>query len=189
MTEGTGFCSFPRDHEDLDSVGSGVAAPEARLHVCNPETGVVLSYGNPREHIGGAQVIDSCLGTHSDALFAEDGQMWLRTGDLVFIDERESVHLVGRYQAIINQGGHGIPCMEIEGEIKQLDAVQRCHVVGLDSGRPFGNDIAAVAQGDTSGVRQHVTNSGDRARSPKVLHLDHNPGLHKCVALVCRRGK
>jgi acyl-CoA synthetase (AMP-forming)/AMP-acid ligase II len=73
--------------------------------------------------------------------FTED--MYLRSGDLGYLDEDDYLYIVDRKKDIIIRGGENITCFEVEEEIYAHPEVAECSVFGLPDER-YGEVPGAV---------------------------------------------
>jgi long-chain acyl-CoA synthetase len=73
------------------------------------------------------------------------GGGWLRTGDLVRIDEEGFVYVLDRAKDMLIRGGENIYCVEVENVLYQHPDVMDAAVVGLPH-RVLGEEVAAVVQ-------------------------------------------
>jgi len=78
----------------------------------------------------------------TDATFGQDG--WVRSGDLVTIDEDGYVTVVGRKKEIIIRGGINIAPREIEDLLVSFPDIERAAVVGLPDPRLGERSCACV---------------------------------------------
>jgi long-chain acyl-CoA synthetase len=70
---------------------------------------------------------------------------WLRTGDLVRIDDEGFVYVLDRAKDMLIRGGENIYCVEVENVLYQHPDVMDAAVVGLPH-RVLGEEVAAVVQ-------------------------------------------
>jgi long-chain acyl-CoA synthetase len=68
---------------------------------------------------------------------------WLRTGDLVRIDDAGFVQIVDRKKDVINRGGENVYCIEVENAIAAHPAVLEVAVVGVPD-PVMGEKVGAV---------------------------------------------
>ncbi len=71
----------------------------------------------------------------------QDG--WLRTGDIVKIDEDGFIFIVDRAKDMVLRGGENVYCSEVESAIFEHEAVAECVVFGVPDDR-LGEEVGAV---------------------------------------------
>jgi long-chain acyl-CoA synthetase len=125
--DSVGPCVPVCDLRVMDAAGHEVAAGEAgELWVRGPN--VVKGYWrNP------------------EATAASFGGGWLRTGDLVRIDEEGFVYVLDRIKDMLIRGGENIYCVEVEDALYSHPAVMDAAVVGIPH-RVLGEEVGAVVQ-------------------------------------------
>jgi long-chain acyl-CoA synthetase len=110
--------SMPDDaHHPVHRTSVGKLIPGTQVRVVDPDTGTEVAAGDVGElHVLSTQnVIDG----------------WLRTGDLVRIDEDGYVYPAGRLADTINRGGEKFGPVEVEAVLRQHPAVRDCAVAGV----------------------------------------------------------
>ena len=68
---------------------------------------------------------------------------WLKTGDIVYLDDDGFLFLADRAKDMIIRGGENIYPIEIENELLELDAVKEVAAIGLPHER-LGEEVAVV---------------------------------------------
>ncbi len=71
-----------------------------------------------------------------------DGEGWLHTGDLGYLDEEGYVHFTGRLRDLIIRGGENIMPGEIETKLSEYNEIENVKVLGMPS-EFFGEEVAA----------------------------------------------
>lgn len=66
---------------------------------------------------------------------AIDGQGWLHSGDLAFLDETGYVHYAGRITEFINRGGLKFSVVEVENLLSELESLEQLAVMPIDDER------------------------------------------------------
>ena len=148
----------------------GVTMTAVEIEV-RDETGVLGRAGTGELFVRGP---DTCVGFFSDpertaATFDPDG--WLRSGDLVTIDEEGYLTVVGRKKEIIIRGGLNIAPREIEGLILDFPEVERVAVVGLPDPRLGERMCACVVLRAGAGLDLDTTVSRLRAAGLATFKL------------------
>ena len=104
-------------------------------------------------------------------LQAIDGNGYLHTADLGFLDEDGYLHLSGRIKDIIIKGGENIIPGEIEAEINALDGVREVKVIGAYD-ELYGENVQACltlkpgSQLTEESIRDALTGKISRFRMP-----------------------
>ena len=76
---------------------------------------------------------------------------WFRTGDIVYVDEDEFVHIVDRVKDMVLRGGENVYCAEVEAAIYEHPDVAEAAVFGVPDDR-LGETVGAaiyLAEGAT----------------------------------------
>jgi fatty-acyl-CoA synthase len=136
QTETCGFISQtrPEDAAEDKAATLGWPLPGVAARVVRPEDGAVVGVGEVGElQVQGYNVMAGYHELDEDAPPAPDGAGWLHTGDLVTMDDRGYLRIVGRRSDMIIRGGENIAPAEVE-------AVLRAH--------PDVADVAVVAAPD-----------------------------------------
>ncbi|GAA2248084.1 long-chain-fatty-acid--CoA ligase [Rarobacter faecitabidus] len=96
--------------------------------------------------IAGPQVFAGYWGADdADQPWVErDGVRWLRTGDVVVVDDRGFVKLVDRVKELIITGGFKVFPSQVEAVLNQMPGVQEVAVVGLPGGDLGERVVAAI---------------------------------------------
>lgn len=141
-----------------DGSGEDVAVGEpGELWVRTDEPGVTLLRYHDNEEATAAAHVDG----------------WLRSGDILSIDENGNYHFVDRLKDALRRRGENISSFEVEAEVRSHPAVVECAVVGVDS-LDTEQEVAAFVQVregsdvDAEDLRSHVT-----ANAPRFMVPDH----------------
>jgi long-chain acyl-CoA synthetase len=80
-----------------------------------------------------------------EATAASFGGGWLRTGDLVRIDEEGFLYILDRVKDMLIRGGENVYCVEVEDALYSHPAVMDAAVIGIPH-RVLGEEVGAVVQ-------------------------------------------
>jgi long-chain acyl-CoA synthetase len=70
---------------------------------------------------------------------------WLRTGDLVRMDEEGFLYILDRAKDMLIRGGENVYCVEVEDALYSHPAVMDAAVIGIPH-RVLGEEVGAVVQ-------------------------------------------
>ena len=153
---GTSFVLTRRmlDDQDPRVRSAGRAMPLLQVRVVDADERDVPP-GRPGEGVVSSEAIMSGY-YHQDsatrAAFTRDG--WLKTGDVLSMDEDGYVYLHSRIREIIKPGGENVFIAEVEEAIKSHPSVLDCMVYGIPD--PYlGESVAAAVElrcGETLGL-------------------------------------
>lgn len=124
----------------------GIPVPGADVRIVDVETGTqTLPAGEPGEIIcAGPQVMKGYLGLPEEtahALRRIDGERWMFSGDVGYMDEGGYVFLCDRAKDMLVVGGYKVFSVEVEDKLAALDTIAASAIVGApDTARP-GNDV------------------------------------------------
>jgi long-chain acyl-CoA synthetase len=76
---------------------------------------------------------------------------WLRTGDVVRLDEAGRVHIIDRVKDIINRGGENVSSVEIENVLATAPGVAEAAVLAVPD-EVMGEKVGAVLFGANSEI-------------------------------------
>lgn len=110
---------------------------------------------------------------------------WLRTGDLVSMDETSSIFFVDRKKDMIKTGGENVYPAEVEPKLREaVPEVEDLAIVGVPSAR-WGEEVVAIAvkrdgrDVDAAGVREKGRAVLGAYKLPKrVFFVDRLPKTH-----------
>ena len=108
-------------------------------------------------------------------LVEHDGRTWLRTGDVVVVEEHGFVRLVDRIKEVIITGGYNVYPSQVEDHLRRMPGVVDVAVVGIPGGDLGEKVVAAIvmAEGATrielSAVRAWSENALARYAHPRDL--------------------
>jgi fatty-acyl-CoA synthase len=148
QTEASGFISQTHlddaSQDKAATLGQPLAQVDAR--VVDPDTGSVVAVGRVGElEVRGPNVMAGYhdLPEETSAAFRPGG--WLRTGDLVTMDDRGFLRMTGRLKDMIVSGGENIFPVEVEQVLAEHPGVGQVAVVGVPDAR-WGEAAVAVVR-------------------------------------------
>jgi fatty-acyl-CoA synthase len=145
QTEACGFISQTElgDTEDEKAASLGRPLPAVEARVVVPGTDTVVPAGAAGElEVRGPNVMAGYHGLPAETAEALSPDGWLRTGDLVTMDDDHVLRMVGRRKEMIVSGGENLFPVEIENAVSAHPEVAQVAVVGVPD-RRWGE--AAVA--------------------------------------------
>jgi long-chain acyl-CoA synthetase len=134
----------PPKQYKLGSIGFPV--PNAKVRIRDVETGNHdMPFGEPGEIVcTGPQVMKGYLNLPNEsakALREIDGERWMFSGDVGYMDEEGYIFLCDRAKDMLIVGGYKVFSVEVEDKLSAIPEIGACAVIGTeDKGRP-GNDI------------------------------------------------
>ncbi len=120
----TSFLPHEETEEHVDSVGFAMPSVDLALHQPDPETGVGELL------VRGANVVSGYWQrpeANADAFIGP----WLRTGDLVRIDDDGLLYIVDRVKDMINRGGENVYSVEVENVVSAAPGVAEAAAIGV----------------------------------------------------------
>lgn len=168
---------------DTRRTGSiGIPFPSTRVRIVDPETGEDVALGDPGElWVSGPQEFQGYWKNEEATRAALTPEGWLRTGDIVTMDEDGFLFVVDRLKEVIITGGFNVSPSEVETALKTYDTVQDAAVVGLPSPRGGEEVVAAVIMSpghalDAESLREHCYTKVTRYKVPrKIVELEEFP--------------
>ena len=167
-----------RDVEEYaDSVG--YAVPGADLAVDLPDggsdTGELLARG--------AGVLHEYW-NRPDATAAAFVDGWLRTGDIVRVDDAGRIYVVDRAKDIIIRGGENVSSVEVESALESVPGVTEAAVIGVPDdvmGEKVGAVVVVEGEPDVAAIIEHCGRQIAGFKVPQYLTvwegpLPRNPG-------------
>lgn len=160
----------------------GVPFPSTDIRIVDPESLEDAPDGEAGElWVKGPQVFRGYWkneeATH--AALTEDG--WLRTGDIVTMDEDGYLFVVDRLKEVIITGGFNVSPSEVETALKSNDLVKDAAVIGIDADGGGEDVVAAVIMEpghalDVEALRQHCYSKITRYKVPRrIVELEDFP--------------
>jgi len=122
----------------------GVPFPSTDIRLVDPETLEDVPVGHEGElWVKGPQVFQGYWKRPEETarVLVEDG--WLRTGDVVTVDDDGFLRVVDRIKEVVVTGGFNVAPTEVENALKLHDDVDDAAVVGLAD--PRGDEVVVAA--------------------------------------------
>ncbi|HLM95703.1 MAG TPA: class I adenylate-forming enzyme family protein [Acidimicrobiales bacterium] len=146
QTEACGFISQTHLEDAAEDKGAtlGRPLPGVGARVVDPESGAAVPRGEVGElEVRGPNVMAGYHELPGESVAAIGPGGWLRTGDLVTMDDRGYLRMTGRRKEMIVSGGENIFPVEIENALLEHPAVTQVAVVGVPDPR-WGEAAVAV---------------------------------------------
>ena len=168
---------------DTRRAGSiGIPFPSTDIRVVDPETLQDVPLGDEGElWVHGPQCFAGYWKREEDTQKTITADGWLRTGDIVRLDEDYFIQIVDRIKEVIITGGFNVSPTEVETALKQHDSVADAAVVGIPQASGGEMVVAAVipAEGhavDEHALREHCYARVTRYKVPrKIVAVDDLP--------------
>ena len=168
---------------DTRRAGSiGIPFPSTDIRVVDPETLQDVPLGEEGElWVHGPQCFAGYWKREEDTQKTITADGWLRTGDIVRLDEDYFIQIVDRIKEVIITGGFNVSPTEVETALKQHDSVADAAVVGIPQASGGEMVVAAVipAEGhavDEYALREHCYARVTRYKVPrKIVAVDDLP--------------
>jgi acyl-coenzyme A synthetase/AMP-(fatty) acid ligase len=126
----------------------GVAVEHIRIEIRNEENIRLGNYQKGEVFVAGLSVMQGYWDNVEATEEVLDG-IWLKTGDLGYLDKDGYLFLIGRKSDMIKIGGHRIDPLELEEIINKLVFVQESAVIGIDDDI-LGQRLCAYIVGEKS---------------------------------------
>lgn len=168
---------------DTRRAGSiGIPFPSTDIRVVDPDTLQDVPLGEEGElWVHGPQCFAGYWKREEDTQKTITADGWLRTGDIVRLDEDYFIQIVDRIKEVIITGGFNVSPTEVETALKQHDSVADAAVVGIPQASGGEMVVAAVipAEGhavDEHALREHCYARVTRYKVPrKIVAVDDLP--------------
>lgn len=168
---------------DTRRAGSiGIPFPSTDIRVVDPENLQDVPLGEEGElWVHGPQCFAGYWKREEDTQKTITADGWLRTGDIVRLDEDYFIQIVDRIKEVIITGGFNVSPTEVETALKQHDSVADAAVVGIPQASGGEMVVAAVipAEGhavDEHALREHCYARVTRYKVPrKIVAVDDLP--------------
>ena len=116
----------------------GIPCIATTIGIFDPETGEELGYNTPGEVcITGDTMMKGYFNNQEETDYVmrkhADGQVWIHSGDIGYIDEDGFVYIQGRVKRMITRfDGHKVFPITIESFISEHELVHSCSVIAVD---------------------------------------------------------
>ncbi|XP_063244292.1 luciferin 4-monooxygenase-like isoform X2 [Bacillus rossius redtenbacheri] len=165
-TLGAVFTPFGSDNH----ASVGTVVPGMELKIADPETGAALEAGRRGEIcFRGPLVMKGYAGDPRATAQAVDGDGWLRTGDVGFLDQQGFLYVVDRIKELIKYQGFQVPPAELEAILMSHPAVMDAAVVGVPDARAGELPRAFVVKKKDVSERELVDFVAKQVSPPKRL--------------------
>ncbi|WP_314148710.1 long-chain-fatty-acid--CoA ligase [uncultured Leifsonia sp.] len=171
----------------------GLPLPSTELRVADPDDpSVDRAFGEEGELLArGPQVFSGYWRRTEETAKVLTSDGWLRTGDIVTMDEDGFVRIVDRIKELIVTGGFNVSPTEVEDALRPFEGVEDVAVVGLPHRRGGEDVVAAVvmkpgASFDEAAMRVYARECLTPYKVPKhIVQVDDLP--RSIVGKVIRR--
>ncbi len=191
MTEGSSaICTNVPKCDKAESIG--IPLPKMTVAVCDPETQEYLGYGEEGELCFSGPTIMKGYFNNSEAtrkvlMKHADGQVWLHSGDLGYVDEDGAIFTSGRIKRLIVRfDGYKISPQEIENVISSNNNVLDCCVVGVfDEEHRTGNvPVASIVLKENITLSEEEVLEEIKAICDKKIIPTHLPKRYVLVKSI-----
>jgi fatty-acyl-CoA synthase len=145
MTETSPVSTQTTADDDMERRVStvGRVGPHLEVKVIDPETGLVLSRGEPGEMCTrGYSVMLGYWDEPEKTAEAIDAARWMHTGDLAVMDEAGYLNIVGRIKDLVIRGGENVYPREVEEFLYRHEAIEDVQVIGVPDAK-YGEELCA----------------------------------------------
>lgn len=127
----------------------GIPFPSSEMRVTDPEDPTRLVAPGERGEllVAGPQVFSGYWQQPEDTanvLVEIDGRTWLRTGDIVVVEDAGFVRLVDRIKEVIITGGFNVYPSQVEDLLREMPEIGDVAVVGVPGGGDLGEKVVAA---------------------------------------------
>ena len=166
-------CNPLNDSRRAGSIG--IPFPSTDIRLVDPDTLEDVPPEHPGElWVRGPQVFQGYWGRPDETARTLTDDGWLRTGDIVTVDEDGFLQVVDRLKEVVITGGFNVAPSEVEDTLRRHRAVADAAVVGLAD--PSGSEVvvAAVtlvpgAELDEAALREHCWAGLARYKVPRRI--------------------
>ncbi|KLU08806.1 long-chain-fatty-acid--CoA ligase [Kocuria sp. SM24M-10] len=173
-------CNPLNDSRRAGSIG--VPFPSTDIRLVDPETLEDVPRGHEGElWVRGPQVFQGYWRRPDETARALSTDGWLRTGDIVTVDDAGFLRVVDRLKEVVITGGFNVAPTEVENALRRHEDVEDAAVVGLTDPRGTEVVVAAVvlAPGrelDEGALREHCYAEVTRYKVPRrIVAVDELP--------------
>ncbi len=161
------------------------------ISVFDPETGEELGYGEHGEIcVTGPSMMKGYYNRPEETAnvmrLHDDGQVWIHSGDIGYIDNDGFIFIIGRVKRMITRfDGHKVFPVNLEGMVAERADVRNCSVIGVNdrehSQGQYPMVIVELAEGvDKDAVCKEIfadcnTRAEERGRPVAVVSIDAIP--------------
>ena len=144
MTESTAATALAVDEYNFPG-SIGIPFPGDYYKICAPHTTDELEYGETGEIcVCGPTVmmgyLDNEKETNEVLKIHKDGNLWLHTGDMGYMNKNGVVYFQSRLKRMIVSSGYNVYPSQIENVIESHEAVLKCTVIGIP--HPYKQEVA-----------------------------------------------
>ena len=170
MTETSPVSCQTRADDDTERRVSTVGRvhPHVEVKIVNPDSGLVLSRGEPGEMCTrGYSVMLGYWNEPEKTAEAIDAARWMHTGDLAVMDAAGYLNIVGRIKDMVIRGGENVYPREIEEFLYTHPAIEDVQVIGVPDEK-YGEELCAWVK-----LRPGAELTGEEVRaycSGKIAH-------------------
>jgi fatty-acyl-CoA synthase len=149
ISEASPCCSISDCRQDpledrLNRMGKPL--PGVEIKIINPQSGESLPPNERGEIcVRGWNLMQGYYKKPEETAQAIDGEGWLHTGDLGFMDEKGLVFFMGRIKNVVRSGGENISPEEVENFIFRHPKVKHVEVIGL-ADEKWGQRVTACIE-------------------------------------------
>ncbi|MGX5357061.1 long-chain-fatty-acid--CoA ligase [Kocuria sp. KH4] len=173
-------CNPLNDSRRAGSIG--VPFPSTDIRLVDPETLEDVPRGHEGElWVRGPQVFQGYWKRPDETARTLGADGWLRTGDIVTVDDAGFLRVVDRLKEVVITGGFNVAPTEVENALRRHEDVEDAAVVGLADPRGTEVVVAAVvlAPGrelDEGALREHCYAEVTRYKVPRrIVAVDELP--------------
>src|SRR5919202_1368726 len=133
----------PDDSLELRVSTVGRPGPHIEVKIVDPDTGLVVSCGEPGEFCTrGYSVMLGYWNEPDKTAEAIDAARWMHTGDLATMDENGYCNIVGRIKDMVIRGGENVYPREVEEFLYTHPDIADVQVIGVPDER-YGEELCA----------------------------------------------